>query len=113
MQVQAAARLKPMTRAKELRIAQHNGSGELSVVEQRLRPIEVGEDGIEQASALNQSHFQRSPFIRIDQDRHEIQVPWPIRVGRPRVAPVRQAVLVQQPFGEPPAPGEFAVGHVG
>jgi hypothetical protein len=111
MQVLTVARPETVTWAKELRVAQDHGSGQVPVAKQCLRPVEIGQDGIQQAGALDQSLLQHAPFVRADQHRHEIQVPGPIRVMRCRVRRVGQTILVQQPFGEAQVLREFAVRH--
>jgi hypothetical protein len=94
-----------------MRVAEDDRRWQVPLTKQALRTVQVGEDGVQQAGALDQSVFQHAPLVRIDQDRYEIEIPWPFRAAGRRIGRVRQAVLVQQPPGKPPALGEFAVRH--
>ncbi len=47
-----------------------------------LRPVEVGEDGFEQARALNEGALQALPLLGADHQRNEIDAPWLRCAGR-------------------------------
>ncbi len=73
-----------MAGAPEGGIAEHQGRGKIAIQEQLLGTVKIGQDGIEQARALDQAGFQVAPFRRRDQQRNRIQAPG--AVGSQRIA---------------------------
>ena len=59
----AAWRLQVMAGPQEGGIAEHELMGNGAGRQQLLRPVEVGEDGLEQARALDQRALEPAPFL--------------------------------------------------
>ena len=82
--------MKPLVRPQVVAGAQEGGIAEDELVrdgarrQQPLRPVEVGEDRLEQARALDQGALERAPFLGGDDQRDEIDAPGLGRARRDR-----------------------------
>ena len=65
--------------------------------QQLARPVEVGEDEVEQLRALDDPALDLRPLARVQHDGHRVQPPSPPPAARPARVAVDDAVLVDQP----------------
>ena len=89
----------------ESRIAEDQGSGEITVEKQLLRTVKVGQDGVEQTSALDEAGFKVAPFRGRDEQRNGVQAPRTIGAQRIAVDIVGNAVFADSLAGDLPAVG--------
>ena len=61
--------------AQEPGVAVHDRRRQHALGQQPLRPVEVGEDGVEQLGALGQPDLQRRPLRGVDDERDGVQAP--------------------------------------
>ncbi len=66
---------------------EHQRGRQQAIVQQRLRPVDIGDDGIEQLRALRHRALDHRPLAFIDKKRQQVQRP------RPRLAVVRIDVV--------------------
>src|ERR1700722_360959 len=64
-----------MARMPEGRVAEYQGSRKIAVEKKLLRTVKIGQDGVEQTSALDESGFEIAPFRGWDEERDRIQTP--------------------------------------
>ena len=72
-----------------------------------MRTIDVGENRVEKARALDQALFERAPFFGRDQQRHHVQLPRTIHALRIAVNVVGNAVFANDFSRVFPAGAEF------
>ena len=65
--------------------------------QQLARPVQVGEDEVEQLRALDDPALDLRPRARVQDDGHRVQPPSPPPAARPARVAVDDAVLVDQP----------------
>ena len=94
-----------MAGVPEGRITEDQGGGEIAIEKQLLRAVEVGQDGVEQTSALDQAGFQVAPFGGRDQEWDSVQTPGAIGAQRIAVDVVGNAVFTDSLAGDLPAVG--------
>ena len=83
------------------------GGRKIAGGQQGLRPIEVGEDRVQQPGALNEAGLDLPPLVGIDRHRHEIELPRPTAGGL--IERIGQPVLMQQAAGQAPATRQLPV----
>ena len=64
-----------MAGAPESRVAEDQRGRKISVQQQLLGTVKIGQNGVEQAGALDQAGFEIAPFRRRDKQRDRIQAP--------------------------------------
>ena len=72
-------------------------------VSSRLRPVQVGQDQVEQPGPLDQPGLDRRGVGRRDQERDRVELPGPVHALRVAVDVVGDAVLADQVLGLFPA----------
>ena len=93
MQVGAADRLDTVHRAQVARVALHQRRRQPALLQQFLRPIDVGHDPLQQAHALQQAGFDLLPVFGFDQQREQVERPGPLRSALVGVDVVGDAVV--------------------
>jgi hypothetical protein len=96
MQVLAAGRRAPAARAQIARIGIKQAGRQVPLAEKTLRAVDIGEDGVEQARALNGARLDRAPFGFRDDERDEIERPGTLDALGLAIDGVADAVLPQQ-----------------
>ncbi len=78
----ATDRLDAMQRPQIIGTARNHRCRQLAVTHQPRLTVAVGEKGLDQGRALNDTGRDRFPVVRRDHERHVAEGPWPFRVGR-------------------------------
>ena len=91
----------------ECRVAEYQGSRKIAVEKELLRTVKVGQDGVEQASALDEAGFEVAPFRWWDEERDRVQTPRAIRAQWISVNVVGNAVFPDPLASNLPTMGEF------
>ena len=94
-------------------IGKHQLGREHLLAQQTLRPVEIGQDGVEQHGPLDDGGFDGFPFGRIHHQRNRIERPGARGALRIAVDVVGDAVVVDQPLPFAPAAREAVVPHRG
>ena len=96
MQEDAAGRLDAPAGPQEAGVGKYQLGREHILAQQALRPIEIGQDGVEQRGALDDGGFDVFPLGRIDHERNRIERPGAIGAFRIAIDVVGDAVVVDQ-----------------
>src|SRR5687768_15810062 len=86
-----------MTRPQKIRLRKNQRRWQPLGTNQFLRAVAVCENAIDQCRALNESAFQRRPFIRRDHEGQGIELPRTLRATRIAVNVVSDALLIDEP----------------
>ena len=78
MQPHITGRHDAVQRAQVARVTEHQRRRQQALVQQALRPIAVGQHGLEQAGALGDAGLDHLPVGRLDQQRQHAQRPRPL-----------------------------------
>ena len=79
----------------------------MAAAQQFLRAVEVGENPVQQARALDEAGFEFAPFRRRNQQRDGIQIPRAVHAQRIAVDVVGDAVFANSLPRGLPAAGQF------
>ncbi len=90
-----------------------SADGKISVQQQLLGAVKVGQNGVEQARALDQAGFEVAPFRGRDEQRDRIQAPRAIGAQRIAIDVVGDAVFPDSLAGDLPAMGQFLAAERG
>ncbi len=93
VQVQVVAHADARARPQELRIAEHEPRRQHLVLEHALLAVEIDEQRIQEARALDHADLDRGPFVGIHQQREQVEMPRPAAFA---LCDERHAVLGQE-----------------
>src|ERR1700730_7629819 len=96
-----------MTRPPEPRVREYQSRWNQAPAKQLLRAVQIGQNEVEQPSALDQACFQLAPFRRRDHKGNGIQIPRPIHSKRLAIDFVRDSVLPNSLPCRLPAASQF------
>ena len=102
---------RPVTRPQVARVREDQPRRQQPLAQQPLRPIEIGEDRVEQPRPLGERRAHRLPLGFGRDQRDGIQLPGPIHSARVAVDVVGDAVLVDQPARGFPTARHLGASH--
>ena len=85
--------------AQKFRIAEYERRRNRTRLQQLLRSVQIGNDHVQQARALNQPDFERMPLPGRHQQRQHVEPPLPRGFALGALRDVRHVVFVQHPRG--------------
>jgi hypothetical protein len=86
-----------VARAQKIRLRKHQRRRKPARPDEFLRAVAVGEDFVQQRGALDESRFERAPFVRRDDERNRVELPGRSDAARIAINIVGDALLVDQP----------------
>ena len=98
-------------RAQKISIAEDQGRRQPTVRQQILRPVEVGDHGIQESRPLDQSRFEIAPLLGADEKWDWVHPPRMRVVARLVVDVVGRAVLADKPLRGVPAGFDLGRRH--
>src|SRR4051812_20392290 len=107
MQIGLSGNPQSVTGPKKSRIGKNQSRRNQAVSQQTLWSIKIGENQIKKLCALGEASFDRSPFIRWDQQRDHVQFPRAIHSLRITIDIVGHAMLANDAASVLPTSGEF------
>ena len=102
-----------MAGAPESRIAEDQRGRKIPIQQQLLWTVKIGQDGVEQAGALDQARFEIAPFRRRDKQRDRIQAPRAVGAQRIAIDVVADAVFPDTLACDLPAMSQFLTAERG
>ena len=102
MQLHPVRRLNAMTGPEEARIGEQQRRRQGAVLQDFLRPVEIGQQPVEQAGTLGQAGLDLAPFRRRHDRGQGIERPGPGQALRIAIDIIGDAVLADHPFRELP-----------
>lgn len=103
-----ARRAHAMHRAQVAGVALHQGGRQQAFCQQLLRPVDVGQDAVEEAHALQRAGLDRGPALGRDDQREEVERPGPLRPAGVGIHVVGDAVVADLALQADGAPGQVA-----
>ena len=88
--------LHAAARPQEARVREHELGRQVALVEQPLRPVDVGEDRVEEARPLREPRRQLCEVVRSDDDRHGAERPRTLHALGVAVGVEAHAVVVNE-----------------
>ncbi len=112
VEIAVAGQTKTVTGPQEAGIGKHELRRNQAGLEKLLRTVEVGENGFEQARALDEAGLQCIAFFRLNEHRERIELPGTIEAARIAVDVVGNAVFANQILGFLPAVAKLLVAQI-
>ncbi len=107
MKITVRRNLDPDHRTEKLRIPIQQRGGKLPTLQKVLWPIKIFQKTAQQLRALDDACFDKTPLIRMDQQRHDVRLPGTVRALWIAVNIVSNSVFANAPFGQRPPARQF------
>ena len=107
MQKGVAGHVDAVAGPQKIRLGENQRRRKPARTDEFLRAVAVGENFVQQRGALDQTGFERAPFVRRDDERNRVELPRTFHAARVAIDVVGDALLVDEPLAGVRAPRQF------